>query len=63
MYNVGLDDVFCAFLKVFKYSKLGSSEPAMILGTAFKPGSGFGHFCQPASVAVDNSGNFYIADG
>ena len=48
---------------MFKYTKLGSSEPAMILGTEFKPGSGFGHFCQPASVAVDNSGNFYVADG
>lgn len=52
-----------ALHQVFKYTKLGSSEPVMILGTAFKPGSGFGHFCQPANVAVDNSGNFYVADG
>ena len=36
----------------------------MILGTEFKPGSGFGHFCQPTSVAVEStSGSFYIADG
>ena len=58
-----LIEVYFFYSKVFKYSKLGSSEPAMILGTAFKPGSGFGHFCQPSSVAIDNSGNFYIADG
>ncbi len=50
-------------LQVFKFSKLGDDSPSLTLGIAFKPGSGFGHFCQPASVAVETSGVFYVADG
>ncbi len=49
--------------QVFKFTKLGDTSPSLTLGIAFKPGSGFGHFCQPTSVAVETSGVFYVADG
>ncbi|XP_064390589.1 peptidyl-glycine alpha-amidating monooxygenase-like isoform X2 [Halichondria panicea] len=52
-----------AMHQVFKFTKLGDKSPSLTLGIAFKPGSGFGHFCQPASVAVETSGVFYVADG
>ena len=42
---------------------MGDTRPSLTLGIAFKPGDGFGHFCQPASVAVEDSGVFYVADG
>lgn len=54
---------WCLCFQVFKFLKLGDTEPSMILGTKFQPGKTFGHFCQPASVAVESSGTFYVADG
>lgn len=52
-----------AMHQVFKFSAFGDSKPSLVLGKAFKPGSGYNSFCQPTSVAVETSGNFYVADG
>ncbi len=35
----------------------------MVLGKAFHPGDTVKTFCQPSSVAVEKSGNFYVSDG
>lgn len=59
----------CRFLtssthpQVFKFAYEGAPEPEMVLGTEFEPGTKFGFFCQPSSVAVEDSGVFYVADG
>ena len=51
-------------LQVFKFSPLGSSTKRLLaLGDKLVPGSGSSRFCKPTSVAVDRSGEFFIADG
>lgn len=51
-------------LQVFKFSPLGSStKRLMALGDKLVPGSGSSRFCKPTSVAVDRSGEFFVADG
>lgn len=52
-----------ALHQVFKFSSFGDDQPSLVLGTAFKPGTGYDSFCQPSSVAVDTSGVIYVADG
>ncbi|XP_067664948.1 peptidyl-glycine alpha-amidating monooxygenase A-like isoform X1 [Haliotis asinina] len=41
----------------------GGTLPDMVLGERLVPGNDTGHFCQPADVAVLQSGDFYVADG
>ncbi|XP_046581486.1 peptidyl-glycine alpha-amidating monooxygenase A-like [Haliotis rubra] len=41
----------------------GGTLPDMVLGERLVPGNDTGHFCQPADVAVLESGDFYVADG
>ena len=51
-------------LQVFKFSPLGSSTKRLLaLGDKLVPGSGNSRFCKPTSVAVDRSGEFFVADG
>ena len=51
-------------LQVFKFSPLGSSTKRLLaLGDKLVPGSGDSRFCKPTSVAVDRSGEFFVADG
>ena len=51
-------------LQVFKFSPLGSSTKRLLaLGDKLVPGSGSSRFCKPTSVAVDRSGEFFVADG
>lgn len=52
-----------AMHQVFKFDALGDKEPSLTLGTRFVQGSSLETFCQPASVAVEKSGTFYVADG
>ena len=40
-----------------------SSEPSLVLGERFVPGSDSQHFCMPTAVAVMPSGEVVIADG
>ena len=58
--NFWVTDV--AMHQVFKFSS-PDSEPSLVLGTIFTPGSGYNTFCQPTSVAVDKKGFIYVADG
>ena len=51
------------FEQVFKFNPSNLLKPALTKGTAFMPGSGQDYFCQPAAVAVERSGMFYVADG
>lgn len=51
-------------LQVFKFSSLGSrTQRLLALGDKLVPGSGNSRFCKPTSVAVDRSGEFFVADG
>ena len=51
-------------LQVFKFSPLGSNTQRLLaLGDKLVPGSGSSRFCKPTSVAVDRSGEFFVADG
>lgn len=59
--NFWITDI--AMHQVFKFSSPDDTEPSLVLGTAFKPGTGYTSFCQPSSVAVEKSGVFYVADG
>ena len=53
---------FCA--QVFKFSPLGKfTKQLLVLGEKLIPGSDYHHFCQPADVAVEESGEFFVADG
>ena len=52
-----------AMHQVFKFDAIGDKTPSLTLGTRFTPGDALDTFCQPASVAVDKSGAFYVADG
>ena len=46
------------------FSEEGDTSPAIRLGSStFKPGKDDSHFCQPSTVAVEDSGIFYVADG
>ena len=61
--NIWLTDV--AMHQVFKFGaqRLLDGKPELTLGVAFEPGNDPSHFCKPAAVAVETSGNFYVADG
>ncbi|XP_055608359.1 peptidyl-alpha-hydroxyglycine alpha-amidating lyase 1 isoform X2 [Uranotaenia lowii] len=60
--NFWLTDV--AMHQVFKFNpKLSTTEPSLTLGIRFEPGSDRHHFCKPTSVAVLDSGDFFVADG
>ncbi|XP_010885832.2 peptidyl-glycine alpha-amidating monooxygenase B isoform X1 [Esox lucius] len=60
--NYWVTDV--ALHQVFKLSSDGRSQPLVVLGEAFEPGSDKEHFCQPTDVAVDSvTGNIYVSDG
>eukprot|EP00731_Ephydatia_muelleri_P016753 Em0009g1177a len=59
--NYWITDV--AMHQVFKFNPSNLLKPALTKGTAFMPGSGQDYFCQPAAVAVERSGMFYVADG
>lgn len=59
--SIWITDV--ALHQVHKYPPAGSRHPQMVLGEAFKPGSGEDRFCKPTSVAVTTAGDFYVADG
>ncbi len=52
-----------AMHQVFKFDSMGDKEPSLTLGTRFVNGNSMTTFCQPASVAVERSGVFYVADG
>ena len=52
-----------AMHQVFKFDSLGDQHPSLVLGRAFVPGSEYNTFCKPCSVAVERSGDFYVADG
>jgi len=41
----------------------GEDKPSLVLGEAFVPGNGDGHFCKPTDVAVASNGDFFVADG
>jgi len=58
--NVWVTDV--ALHQVFKFPPK-SEEPSLVLGEAFKSGNDKKHFCQPTSVAVASTGDFFVADG
>ncbi|EEC06175.1 peptidyl-glycine alpha-amidating monooxygenase, putative [Ixodes scapularis] len=47
---------------VFRFLPNGTSAE-LVLGEAFVPGSGSGHFCQPTDVALPPSGLVFISDG
>ncbi|KAH8394807.1 hypothetical protein KR222_006451, partial [Zaprionus bogoriensis] len=60
--NVWVTDV--ALHQVFKFAPRGEGGRALLtLGTAFHPGNSKDKFCKPTSVAVLNSGDFFVADG
>lgn len=60
--NLWLTDV--GSHQVFKFSPLGSNTQRLLaLGDKLVPGSGSSRFCKPTSVAVDRSGEFFVADG
>jgi len=40
-----------------------ATKPDLVLGTHMQPGSDHTHFCMPTSVAVAQSGDFFVADG
>jgi len=42
---------------------VGSSQPDLILGEQFVPGSDKEHFCKPTDVAVLSTGEFFVSDG
>jgi len=42
---------------------VGSSEPDLILGERFVPGSDTEHFCMTTDVAVLSTGEFFVSDG
>lgn len=51
-------------LQVLMFSHEGDKSPSLVLGSkSFRPGNDPSHFCQPAAVAVEHSGTFYVADG
>ncbi|PSN45830.1 Peptidyl-alpha-hydroxyglycine alpha-amidating lyase 2 [Blattella germanica] len=58
--NTWLTDV--ALHQVFKFAP-GQTRPSLVLGQRLEPGSGSQHLCQPTSVAVSSSGEFFVADG
>ena len=37
--------------------------PTLKVGERHEPGDDDDHFCQPADIAVEKSGIFYVADG
>ncbi|XP_055534624.1 peptidyl-alpha-hydroxyglycine alpha-amidating lyase 1 isoform X2 [Wyeomyia smithii] len=55
--DVGLHQVFKFDLTV------SSTVPVLELGRRFKPGNDLHSFCKPTSVAVLESGDFFVADG
>nr|AAG44250.1 peptidylglycine alpha-amidating monooxygenase [Calliactis parasitica] len=59
--NIWLTDV--GSHQVFKFPSNGGSKPLLVLGEKFVPNSDESHFCKPTAVAVEKSGNFYVADG
>lgn len=63
--TVWITDV--ALHQVFKYSIDPNSKnyrkPIITLGERFVPGNDMEHFCKPTSVAIDQNGDFYVADG
>lgn len=52
-----------ALHQVMKFEARGDTEPSLVLGKAFQPGRSYTKFCKPTSVAVEQSGMFYVADG
>jgi len=40
-----------------------ATKPDLVLGTHMQPGHDTTHFCMPTSVAVAQSGDFFVADG
>jgi len=40
-----------------------ATKPDLVLGTHMQPGNDHTHFCMPTSVAVAQSGDFFVADG
>ena len=46
-----------------KFSASNLQKLSLVLGTKLKPGNDHKHFCQPADVVVDASGNIFVADG
>uniref|UniRef100_A0A4D5SAN6 Putative peptidylglycine alpha-amidating monooxygenase n=1 Tax=Ixodes scapularis TaxID=6945 RepID=A0A4D5SAN6_IXOSC len=58
--HVWVTDV--ALHQVFRFPPNGTSAE-LVLGEAFVPGSGSGHFCQPTDVALPPSGLVFISDG
>ncbi|XP_053685548.1 peptidyl-alpha-hydroxyglycine alpha-amidating lyase 1 [Sabethes cyaneus] len=60
--NYWLTDV--GLHQVFKFDlSVSSTEPILTLGNRFKPGNDIRSFCKPTSVAVLDSGDFFVADG
>ncbi|CAH8866565.1 unnamed protein product [Trichobilharzia szidati] len=59
--NFWITDV--ALHQVFKFSPHLSSEPLLVLGERFKPGSGENQFCKPTDVVVSTNGQVFISDG
>ena len=52
-----------ALHQVFKFLVGEDTKPNLVLGKAFEPGQDYKSFCQPTSVAVERSGDFYVTDG
>ena len=59
--NFWVTDV--AMHQVFKFNSIDDKKASLVLGKTFIPGNSYATFCQPTSVAVESSGNIYVADG
>ncbi|TMW50616.1 hypothetical protein DOY81_004305, partial [Sarcophaga bullata] len=58
--NYWITDV--ALHQAFKF-KPHETQPLLTIGKRFRPGSSLKHLCQPTSIAVATTGEFFIADG
>jgi len=58
--NIWVTDV--GLHQVMKFPA-GATEPSLVLGEKFEPGSGPGQFCKPTATQVSSTGIVFIADG
>ncbi|XP_071965745.1 peptidyl-glycine alpha-amidating monooxygenase B-like [Antedon mediterranea] len=59
--NIWLTDV--ALHQIFKYPAGGATQPLLTVGERLVNGNDDAHFCKPADVAVEATGEFFVADG
>lgn len=59
--NIWLTDV--ALHQVMKFNSKNQTNPVLVLGKEFQPGTSQTKFCKPTAVAVLPDGDFFVADG